>query len=274
MLMARRAMLVLVTMAVVLGAWLAPLDRLAEDQVDTGLKRALLSFATARALNAVISVAQGTEVSVQPLGVGVNFAPGQILDPVNDLVEDFSKLMLAASVAFGMQKVLIAIGAYWLLSLLLSIAVLLWTGWRIREGNVPGWLSKGVVILLMLRFAVPAVTLGSDFVFRQFLATDYAASQRIIDTASGQVASLNPPVPTPRQETGVLDKMKVWLAENADLRQRFDSLKAAAEQATDHIIRLIVIFLLQTLVMPLLLLWGLLAAARGVAGLAVSGGRP
>ena len=94
------------TMAAVLScAWLAPLDAPAMQQVDAGLKRALVSFATARLLNGVISVAQGTEASVQPFGVGVTFAPGQILDPVNDLVEQFSHLMLAASVAFGVQKV-------------------------------------------------------------------------------------------------------------------------------------------------------------------------
>lgn len=46
-------------------------------------------------------MAQGTEVAVEPAGVGVIFTPGQILDPVNDLLEQFSNLMLAASVAFG-----------------------------------------------------------------------------------------------------------------------------------------------------------------------------
>lgn len=68
---------------IIVCSWLAPLDSAANKQVDAGLKRALLSFATARALNAVISVAQGTEVAVEPAGVGVVFTPGQILDPIN-----------------------------------------------------------------------------------------------------------------------------------------------------------------------------------------------
>ena len=53
---------------VVLCAWFVPLDRLATEQVDAGLKRALVSFATARALNAVISVAQGTEIAAHASG--------------------------------------------------------------------------------------------------------------------------------------------------------------------------------------------------------------
>jgi hypothetical protein len=106
----RKALVALSVAALIVGAWLAPLDLPAMQQVDAGLKRALVSFATARALNAVISVAQGTQASVQPLGVGVTLSPGQILDPVNDLVEKFSDLMLVASVVFGIQKVLISIG--------------------------------------------------------------------------------------------------------------------------------------------------------------------
>jgi hypothetical protein len=43
-----------------------------------------------------------------------------------------------------------------------------------------------------------------------------------------------------------------------------ETLKRAAEQATEHIIRLIVIFVLQTLVIPLLLLWALYAFVKQV----------
>jgi hypothetical protein len=65
---ARRALVAFTMAAVTACAWLAPLDAPAMRQVDAGLKRALVSFATARLLNAVISVAQGTQASVQPFG--------------------------------------------------------------------------------------------------------------------------------------------------------------------------------------------------------------
>src|SRR5512139_3807710 len=73
------------------------------------LKRALVTFAIARGLNAVISVAQGTEVSIEPAGVGVNFTPGQILDPLNDLIESFSWVMLLAATSLGIQELLLTI---------------------------------------------------------------------------------------------------------------------------------------------------------------------
>ncbi len=258
----RRYALAVFMLAAVACAWLAPLDAPATAQVDAGLKRALISFSSARALNAVISVAQGTELSVQPLGVGVTLTPGQLLDPVNDLVEKFSTLMLAASVAFGVQKALIAMGGYWVVSLALSVLALGWAWLSLRQQPVPAWLSRALVIALMLRFAIPVVTLGSDLLWQKFLAPDYQASQQLIDTSSTQAAKLAPPQVTESQ--GVLDRIKGWLAENANVKARFEALKQAAEQATEHIIRLIVIFLLQTLVIPLLLLWALYAVVRGV----------
>ncbi|MDP3354652.1 MAG: hypothetical protein Q8M51_02155, partial [Polaromonas sp.] len=139
---ARRFLLALAMGTLVLCSWLAPMDAPAMAQVDAGLKRALVSFASARVLNAAISVAQGTEALVQPFGFGVTLAPGQVLDPVNDLVEQFSKLMLAASVVFGIQKVLISMGGYWPLSVLLTGAVLGW-GWCCWRGlRPPAWLSR------------------------------------------------------------------------------------------------------------------------------------
>lgn len=261
---AHRLILALSLATLILGSWLAPLDSTAMQQVDAGLKRALVSFATARTLNAVISVAQGTEVSVQPLGVGLNFAPGQILDPVNDLVEQFSNLMLVASVAFGVQKVLIVMGAYWLISLVLTAAALGWAWFYFRQRPVPVWLSRTLVILLMLRFAVPVVNIATDWVFRQFLAAEYETSQKVIDGASGQVVALTPPVPSAANDQGLLENTKRWWSQNVDVKTRFENLKQAAERAVEHIVKLIVIFLLQTLLIPLLLFWALYRGARGV----------
>ncbi|WP_295482551.1 hypothetical protein [Accumulibacter sp.] len=256
-----RFLMILAVVGLVASSWLAPLDSVAMHQAEAGLKRALVSFATARALNAVISVAQGTEVSMQPAGMGVVLTPGQLLDPVNDLVEQFSHLMLAASVAFGVQKVLISIGAYWVISLLLTAVALAWAWCHLRQQTPPAWLSRSLIIIVMLRFAVPAVGVGSDLLFEQFLAADYDASQQIISAAPARVASLDLPLPPASAEQSLVERIRSWWSHDVDLKARFDALQQAAEQATEHIITLIVIFLLQTLLIPLLLLWALYGLA-------------
>ena len=82
-----RWLLILLVSATVLLSALTPVDRLAETQYQELFQRALITFALARTLNGVISAVQGTELALQPAGVGVTLTPGQVLDPVNDLVE-------------------------------------------------------------------------------------------------------------------------------------------------------------------------------------------
>ena len=255
--------LLAVCLAIIIGAaWFAPIDTPANTRVDAGLKRALVSFAGARALDALISVAQGTEVAVQPAGVGIVLSPGQILDPVNDLVEQFADLMLTASVAFATQKMLLAIGAHWLVSLTLTAAALAWALSRWRREQAPAWLTRLLAVLLMVRFALPLAVIGSDALFEQFMATDYSASQQAIDTASGK---LDAQVATPAgASSGWLERFKDWAAQPGDLKARYAELRSAAEQLIERIVRLIVIFLLQTLAFPVLLLWTLWSVLRRV----------
>ena len=60
------------------------LDEQGQHYTNEALKRSLVTFGVARGLNGVISVAQGTEVALQPAGIGLTFTPGQILDPLNE----------------------------------------------------------------------------------------------------------------------------------------------------------------------------------------------
>jgi hypothetical protein len=243
-------------------AWFTPLDDNASQLTDTGLKRALVSFASARTLNAVISVAQGTEVAVQPAGVGVTFTPGQMLDPLNDLVEQFSNLMLVASVSFGVQKVLISIGAYWLVPLLLTIFATIWALFYLRLPSTPAWLTRILMILLLVRFAIPVVVVGTDMLFQTFMSADYESSQQTVEAASGDLNELSKPVETPKSDQGMLGKFRNWWSENTDVKMRYEQLRQVAENAIEHIVKLMAIFLLQTLLIPLLLLWLLYGLVR------------
>lgn len=256
----RRVLLALGAALVVAASWLSPIDTQAGKQVDAGLKRALISYAGARALDALVSVAQGTELALEPGGVGVVLSPGQVLDPVNDLVEQFADLMLAASVAFGAQKVLLAVGGHWLVSASLTIALLAWAAWRQRRGAAPGWLSRLLAVLLMVRFALPLAVIGSDALFEHFMAADYRASQQGVDAVAGQLDA--PAAHGAGAPAGWIERFKDWAAQPGDLKARYAEMKNAAEQVIERIVKLIVIFVLQTIVLPILLLWSLWSVLR------------
>lgn len=240
-------------------------DDLGREYTDRGFKRALVTFAVARGLNGVISVAQGTEVAIQPAGIGLNFAPGQILDPINDLVERFSWVMLASSTSLGIQKVLMGIFASPGFTLLLGAALLLlvsllWSPGATAERMRP-LLYKSAIVLLLLRFSIPVVALVSEGVFRLFLEEQYVASSEQIEQTAQEIGHINRS--TERAASGLADETIVDRAmryyESAtsqmDVQGHIDRYKAAAAEASEHAINLIVIFVLQTLLLPLLFLW-------------------
>lgn len=251
----RRVALVAVLLALAALAWLKPLDQLAERYAEAGLKRAVASFATARALNAVISVVQGTEVSGS-LVVGITLTPGQVLDPLNQLVEQFSTLMLAASVAFGMQLLLMKIGASWAISLVLSAAAA-WLAWLVLCARPPPrWLLRCFVALLLVRFIVPLASLGSEAAYHLFMADEYQARQASLEQVDQGLLSVQ----------GSEGSGGVWeLGRQVDrLKGAIAQLKDTADRIVDDVVRIIVVFVLQTLVLPLLVMWVLLRVGRGL----------
>ena len=270
-----RYALVVAVAVMVACAWFAPFDEKANEQVDAGLKRAVATYATARVLNAAISVLQGTEVSIAPVGLGVTLTPGQILDPVNDLVEQFSKLMLVATVAFGVQKVLLVVGASWAISLTLTAVAVLWGIFYLRGPMVPRLLARLLLILLIARFALPVSVIGTDAVFQRFLASEYQESHNMLKATEGEAGKLGKLSPERLEKQGLWDKMKNSVTNAvSDTGESLETLKLAAEKAVDRIINLMVIFTLQTIVFPILMIWVLLSVGRGSFEMPAIGLRP
>jgi thiol:disulfide interchange protein len=131
-------------------------------------------------------------VAIQPAGVGVVTAPGQLLDPLNDLIEQFSSLMLAASVAFGVQILLVEIGSSTLVSVALSVAALAWLGVALWRRRVPTWLTRALLVVAFVRFAAPISVMGSDLVYAAFMADNQAEEgrQEVVGEGEGHDSEL------------------------------------------------------------------------------------
>ncbi len=259
----KTAVLILLVL-VVLAAWSPKLDAPAMEQVDAGLKRAFVTFAAARALNAAISLAQGTEVNLG-VGASVTLSVGEVLDPVNDLVEQFSNFMLMATVAFGVQKVLLMMGQYEYVKVLLTGVLFVWGAVYLFSNKSPRWLHGLFVVVLMMRFAIPVVTIGTDAVFKKFLEQDYKTSLASIDSTTEAVKQLTPDQGVQKQKSqGRIDKFNGWSLSALDPRPYIESLKQSADKAAEHVVHIIVVFLLQTLLVPVFLLWALYFAMRNI----------
>ncbi len=255
--------MVLCTAILLIGAWRVPIDEPATQQVDAGLKRALVTYGTARLMHGAFSVVQGTQINVAPAGLGTTLSPGQSLAPVTEMLKQFSDVMLLVCVSFGIQKLLISIGGFWVISLALTITALGWTLQFVRRRQSPEWLTKLLIVLLMVRFALPLTILGSDVLFKSFLEKDYTASQNAISSVPTQAETMASLDSGDSKSPSIFGSPKEWFLEKLT---RFSERQAAINNsvglAAEHMVTLIGIFVLQTLVIPLLLLWGLSGLAR------------
>jgi len=245
-----------------LAALSGRVDRVGRDQAQETLTRALVTFAVARTLNGVISTAQGTELSLEPGGVGVNFSIGEVLDPINDLVERFSGVMLVATSSLGLQSVLLRMTAWWGANVLLLVAagLALASVWSPGLGGRFGSaVRRGFLVLCVLRFAIPVLMITSSLVFETFLADQQAAATQALEATGEQIEEINEQAEPAQSDDGsFVDQLGAMLGDSLrslNARQRLEALRSQVADATEHVIDLIVIFVFQTVILPLAFLW-------------------
>lgn len=277
----REVLLAIALAAVVILSSMSVIDDYAEVDLESLFQRALISFALARTLNGVISAVQGTEVALQPAGVGVTLTPGEILDPVNDLVERFSWIMLGATISLGIQQVLLDVGQWWGVRILVGIAALLWMAlqlWRrglrhAEKGRLDQLLLFILIGAIFIRFAVPLAMIANEAVYNLFLESRYLASTQELEAAGRALEGVDA---ASQDESGSSDgnqevDAKSFLGQfidgarrTLDLEQKVEAVKQKTARLIEHLIQLSVVFILQTGILPLLFLWLLLNLFRFV----------
>ena len=269
-------------------------DDVSNDYAEDALKRALATFAVARTLNGVISVAQGTEIALEPGGVGVMLTPGQILDPINDLVERFSSVMLVAASSLGLQIVLLEILSWWVLTaaLVATLVAALLAIWspELRNNRFIAAIPRVALALTVIRFALPVIIICTNFVFETFLETRHDVASNELSASATQIEQISADIDASDQsaapgavdgegdafELPTWDEVREsaarlyssttdWIRSNT-VSERISGLQESASSATSHIIDLIVIFVLQTIVFPVVFLWLFVEALKALAG--------
>lgn len=243
----------------------------AQSPLEASFTRAMVAFGVVRGINAVVSVAQGTEIAMEPGGVGVTLAPGEVLDPINDLIEQFSWIVLAAGTSLGAQRILLGMGAAQVTQGLLLAAALLLLVAVWRPSILPPTLRRVVVraalVVLLLRFLVPVVVLANELVYRAFLNDDYEQSYTVLEQTEQEVRELQAEEEdaVTTADTGILDNLGRWWEDTTQRLNpsiRYRAFEQRLADTPEHIVNLIVVFLLQTIVFPLLFLWLALKSGR------------
>ena len=235
-------------------SWTGLLDREANASTAATLKRALATYAVARGLNGVISVAQGTEIAIAPVGVGLTFTAGQILDPLNDLVERFSWLVLVACGSLGTQLLMTELLANpWVSGVMtLALATYLITLWWPRAYPARTRVLRACTLLVFARFLFTVVTLLSGWVDQGLLAERQAEAVSQISLTRDNIEALQSQ-PATETDASVLERFGDFIDEQRqalNIAAELQTLGARVEEAIEDLVRLMVLFLVQTIIVP------------------------
>jgi hypothetical protein len=257
------------------AAW-GPAGRIqssAASYLDAAERKAIEAFAAARAINATASILKSAEFT--PLVVRI--APLELLEPVDDLAKQFADVMVVSLIAILLQRLLLDVAQSWALTAVLPAGCMLWLlaclipGWAPLRLRLAGLARSLVVLAVFARCVVPLAGWAGDGLTKRFLAGDLNHAVAVMDTARGRLDTFTGPVTTSqtpatlaapndhslwgwlsgatqdaaRDANGLLDRLRGWMPDSAAIAQ-------ALQDVPEQIVRATEIFLVQTILVPLL----------------------
>lgn len=237
--------------------WLPNLDSAAQDYLAKALSDNLLVYASARAINALISVIQSIEVSIS-LGAGVAVNLGEVLDPLNDLIERFSGFVLYGLAGLGLQQLVLVASSSMATKILLSIALIGgYLCWLFSDA-LPSWVKKVLIFLLMVRFAF-AVEVGVSWALdKAYFEVQQQEAISTLDIAQTKLASIRDQYMQAMDDKGLFSG--IWSTAQAIIGT--DDQQGIADLAAGAVVQLIVIMLVRSILLPIFFVWLLLYCFR------------
>ena len=174
---------------------LKSVDEKSTQYLDKTLLRASIAYGLCRATNSAVSFLQEIDFGFEAIGT-INLNPFEFLDPLNDLVERFSWILLAAMASIGIQKFLIQLLPGWTIYFILLPGLLMWlTGlWTNKHINLNllGIGKQFVLLAVILRFIIPAEVAINNWIYDYHLENKYKQSINDIKTSVKGIEEKNP----------------------------------------------------------------------------------
>ena len=257
--------IVLFSLLTVVIAFSYVLDIKGKELVDDSFSQAVLVFGSAKALNAVVSMAQGTELDLPFLTLAV----GEVLDPINDLIEQFSLVMLASMTSLGIQKILMNFVTSDLYNIVLAVFIVIvnvWLFFRFAKDDKSRILFfKITVILVFLRFAVPSLSFVNDLAYNAIVKPEYnieKLNENIIGVKEEVSKVMNQTIKE-KEDKSILTKFTEKL-DSSYYTKKADEYRDAVDNSSEYIVALIIAFVFQTIFLPLVFLFILYHFIRGI----------
>ena len=173
-------------MALLIVSWWGAVDNLAAYVNGESIKDAAIIYGVARSINGVISLIQSAEIG--PIYASVR--PGELLDPMNDLIERFSSVMAWSLSSLVLQKVLLSVFSSYSFKVIFTICctLMLILKWLPLSVHFAARAWSLFLIIASLRFSIAIVCALTAAVDQGFIQKIEQASLQTVQTFNSEIS--------------------------------------------------------------------------------------
>ncbi len=237
-----------------------------DTRTDTYFKKtmadATIGYATVRGVNAVVSVLKESELALSPAGIGLTIAAGQVFDPIDDMTERLSSVMVLSIVSLGLQKIINEVGgivSFQAIGALLPFFILpLWiTNQTIRL--ISSVIGRVITLAVILRLLLPMSSMVNTVMYQHIFfdkIQQYRESLRVVSSKYKEISKLE----QQNDQSGVITKFaKRTNIQVEKTKEVYSTIMNNAESIIHSLVQLtilyVTLFLSQVILIPLFMLW-------------------
>lgn len=172
------------------GLRLPGLDTKADSYFQDAITKGGVTYATCRVINGSISVIKESSLHLEPAGVGVSLALGQALDPVDDMIERLSNILVAAITSLGVQKITyemsISLAPPVLAFFLLALSTLLW----FKNEKIKSYQNLTMrlgLFIVIARFCLPISSIANEHIHENFFDQQIIEAKKELAAGTSQL---------------------------------------------------------------------------------------
>lgn len=238
-----------------------PLDRTADNYFKEGITRAGITYATCRVINGSLSIIKESSLQLEPAGVGVSLAVGQILDPIDDMTERLSDVLVTAITSLGVQKLIYEISISFapplLGGLLMFCSLLMWFEHSHLQ-RLQRTALKLALLILIGRCCLPFASMANEILNEHFFNKQIVKATQELEIVSGDLGKLKDfSLPETQGILGTIENSTSFIKQkSAEFKSALLSTASNMAEIVENLLTLtflyVGIFIIQVILLPLL----------------------
>lgn len=255
------------------GLKLPVLDPVTDAYFRDAITKAGVTYATCRVINASVSIVKDSSLQLEPAGVGLSLAVGQALDPIDDMTERLSDVLVTAITSLGVQKLAYEISvslAPPILSIfLLILSILIWFD-NSRVTSFQKTITQFILLIVIARFCLPVSAMADEYLHKHFFADQISGATKELAVGSAELDKLiDFSLPEIDGILGTIENSSSFLKrKSTEFKNALIVTVTNTGDIIENLLKLtflyVGIFLIQVVFLPILSFWILVKAANAL----------